>query len=84
MANNNNVTGTITVKPFIVDIFDDGIYITFTGSRIQNADFNHLIQFPKHMKKTIIKFLEEWQNSYPEYITLHKFPGEKIQNRKNS
>ncbi len=79
MANNFSVTGTIKVKPFIVDIFDDGIYITFTDTSCPNTRFINMIKFPKRMKKTVIKFLEEYKKEFPDLIALHNLSGRKIQ-----
>ncbi len=84
MANNFSVTGTIKVKPFIVNIFDDGIYIIFTDTSVHRTEFVNMIQFPKRIRKLVIKFLEEYRRDFPDLITLHRFKGGKILNPQKS
>lgn len=76
MATKQNIPKWPIIKPFIIDIFDDAVYIIFTNSKPrQGKHFIEKMEFPKRNRKIIMEYIKEIQTMNPAAITIHNFKG---------
>ncbi len=64
------------MTPFIVDIFDDAVYICFVDNRTGGGPhYIEKIEFTKSNRKKILEYLRTIEIGNPTYVTIHTFKG---------
>ncbi len=75
MAQKSNIPSQRRINPFIINIFNDAIFICFTNDKNPGDHFIQKIKIADSNRKIILKFLKDVALENPSVVELNYYDG---------